>query len=358
MALLELKIEKSTNLKTKPDQSSLGFGVHFTDHMLVIDYDKAAGGWCDAKIMPYSNISLDPAAMVFHYSQEIFEGMKAYRADDGKVFLFRPLDNFARLNSSASRLCMPEIDGEFLLSCLMELLKIDIDWVPSAPGTSLYIRPFIIATDAHVGVRSSHTYKLIVILSPVGAYYPEGINPVKIMVEDEDVRAVKGGTGTAKAGGNYSATIRAQEKARRLGYTQVLWLDGVERRYVDEVGTMNIFFKIGGKVYTPPLDGSILPGITRDSSIKLMKSWGLEVVEEKIEIDFVFQAAKDGTLEEAFGTGTAAVISPVGELYKAGQSIVINQSQIGGLSQKLYDTLTAVQWGKADDGFGWRVLVN
>ena len=353
----ELKIELTKHPKQKPaDQNKLGFGNYFTDHMFMMDYSEEQG-WHNARIIPYGPIELDPAAMVLHYAQEVFEGMKAYRTDDGRVLLFRPDQNFARLNRSNDRICIPRLDEEFCIDCLKKLISIDRDWVPSLPGTSLYIRPFIIATDAHVGVHPAHHYYFIIILSPVGAYYPEGLNPVKIYVETKYTRTVRGGTGEAKTGGNYAASLIAQKEAEEQHYSQVLWLDGVEKKYVEEVGTMNVFFKLGDTVVTPKLEGSILPGITRKSVIDLLRSWGVKVEERKLPIAEVVEAAKSGELQEMFGSGTAAVISPVGHLKIGDYICEINHNQIGPLSQRLYDELTAIQWGKKPDPFGWTVEV-
>lgn len=349
----EIKVELTKHPKAKPaDQSKLGFGAHFTDHMFVMDYDEGKG-WHDARIVPYAPLQIDPAAMILHYGQEVFEGMKAYRAKDGRILLFRPQENFKRLNVSNDRLCIPPVDEAFALKALVELVKIEKDWIPSLEGTSLYIRPFIIALDAHLGVHPARHYQFIIILSPVGAYYPEGLNPVKIYVETKYVRAVRGGMGFTKTGGNYAASLKAQDEAEHQQYTQVLWLDGVERKYIEEVGTMNVFFKINGEVVTPALQGSILPGITRKSTVELLKHWGVPVTERRLSIDELAQAYDEGKLEEAFGTGTAAVISPIGQLKWDQKIMDINDGKIGPLSQKLYDTLTAIQWGKAADPFGW-----
>jgi branched-chain amino acid aminotransferase len=324
--------------------------------MFIMDFT-AGKGWHDPRIVPYAPLSLDPATMVLHYGQAIFEGLKAYKTKDGRVLLFRPTKNMERINLSNDRLCIPPIDVDFAVEALKELVKLEKDWIPEAPGTSLYIRPFIIATDPYLGVRTSNTYKFIIILSPSGAYYPGGINPVKIYVENDYVRAVKGGTGFAKTPGNYAASLKAQNEAHDKGYVQVLWLDGVERKYVEEVGSMNVFFKVNGEVVTPSLEGSILPGITRDSVIQLLKSWGLKVTERRIAIQELFGAHSSNHLEEAFGTGTAAVISPVGELNWNGSKIEINNGKIGELSQKLYDTITGIQNGTIEDKMGWTVEV-
>ena len=353
---MEIKITKTACKKQKPDPASLGFGKYFTDHMFLMDYTKGKG-WHDARIVPFGDISLSPAAMVFHYGQERFEGLKAYAADDGSIQLFRPQKNIERMNRTNRRLCIPQVDPDFVLEALKALVSIDADWVPEGKDTSLYIRPFIIATDAHLGVKPATQYLFCIILSPVGAYYAEGLNPVKIFVETDYVRAVKGGIGFAKAGGNYAASLAAQEKANELGYSQVLWLDGVHRKYVDEVGTMNVFFVIDGEVITPMLEGSILPGVTRDSVITLLRDLGYKVTERRVDVDELFEAHKAGKLDEVFGTGTAAVISPVGLLDRDGEKIVINNGKIGKISQMLYDTLTGIQWGRIPDTRGWIVKV-
>ncbi|HIW73198.1 MAG TPA: branched-chain amino acid aminotransferase [Firmicutes bacterium] len=352
-----IPVERTTHPKRKPtDSSKLGFGNYYTDHMFLMNYD-AGEGWHDPRIVPYGPLSLDPAAMCLHYGQEVFEGMKAYRAPDGGVVLFRPEKNMARLNVSNDRLCIPPIDEAFAVEAVKELVRLDQDWIPEGEGNSLYIRPFIIAVDAHVGVHPANHLLFVIILSPVGPYYPEGLDPVKIYVEREYVRAVKGGMGFAKTGGNYAASLKAQDVAAEQGYTQVLWLDGVERKYIEEVGTMNVFFKIGGEIVTPALQGSILGGITRMSCLELLRSWGCRVTERRLALDEVVEAAQNGTLEEAFGTGTAAVISPIGELKVDDRHIVINGGRIGETAQKLYDTLTGIQNCRLPDPFGWVVRV-
>lgn len=353
----EIRVEKTTAPKAKPtDSAKLGFGNIFTDHMFIMNYDEGQG-WHDPRIVPYGPLALDPAAMCLHYGQEVFEGMKAYRTPEGKVVLFRPEKNMARLNLSNDRLCIPLIDEAFGVEAVKKLVELDQDWIPSGEGTALYIRPFIISVDPHVGVHPAHHLLFIVILSPVGAYYPEGINPVKIYVERNYVRAVKGGMGFTKTAGNYAASLKAQDEAEKQGYTQVLWLDGVERKYIEEVGTMNIFFKINGEIVTPALQGSILGGITRMSCIELLRSWGYTVNERQLALAEVEEAAHNGTLEEAFGTGTAAVISPVGELKIDEEKIIINHNEIGPVAQKLYDTLTGIQNGRVPDPYGWVVPV-
>jgi len=314
-------------------------------------------GWHDPAIMPYQPITLDPSAMVFHYGQEMFEGLKAYKTEDGRILLFRPDKNAERAVNSNRRLMIPEIPVEDFINGVKTLVELDQAWIPTKEGTSLYVRPFVIATDPFLGVRPSNTYKFIIILSPVGAYYPEGLNPVKIWIEDEYVRAVRGGIGEAKAGGNYVASMAAQVKAHEEGYSQVLWLDGVERKYIEEVGAMNIFFKINGKVVTPVLNGSILPGVTRNTCIELCKEWGLPVEERRISVDELEEAARTGALEEVWGTGTAAVISPVGHLRYVNDVFQIGDGGIGEISQKLYDTVTGIQLGKIQDTHGWTMEV-
>lgn len=336
--------------KPKPE-SDFGFGKIFTDYMFEMDYDEQLG-WHDAQIRPYGPLKLDPASLVLHYAQETFEGLKAYRTEDGRILLFRPEMNARRLIQSNQRLCMPEIPEALFLECLEALLRVERDWVPIAPS-SLYIRPFVFATEAAVGVHPSSKYKFMILLSPVGAYYADGLNPVRIYVEDEYIRATPGGTGAVKCGGNYAASIIAQAQAARCGFSQVLWLDGKERKYVEEVGTMNVMFKIKGQLITAPLDGTILPGITRDSILHLMREHGLSVKERPLTIDELMDAGRTGQLEEAFGTGTAAVISPIGQLHYKGETIRIHNEKIGPLTQWLYDTLTGIQWGRIPDSYGW-----
>lgn len=355
--MLNIKVERTTQPKAKPvDETKLGFGKIFTDHMFLMNYTEGQG-WHDPRIVPYAPIALEPSAMVFHYGQEMFEGLKAYRGKDGNPRLFRPDMNAKRANNSNKRLCIPQISEEDFVQAVTELVSVDRDWIPSAEGTSLYIRPFVIATDEFLGVAPSKTYLFIIILAPSGAYYASGLAPVGIWIEDEFVRAVRGGIGFAKTGGNYAASLIAQVKAHDDGYSQVLWLDGVERKYIEEVGAMNIFFKIDGKIVTPSLNGSILPGITRDSVINLCKSWGMEVEERKVSVDELLEAQKSGKLEECFGSGTAAVISPVGKLRYKDDVMVIGDGGIGKTSQKIYDTITGIQWGTVEDKFGWSVVV-
>ena len=352
MQELKLGFTKRAELKTKPiDEAKLGFGRIFTDYMLMMKRDE--NGWQEATIEPFANLELSPAATVLHYAQTIFEGLKAYRSKKGQILLFRPWDNIKRFANSAARMGMEPFDQEFLLESLYELIRVEKDWIPATPGTSLYIRPTYIGIDPYVGIATSKEYMLYVILSPVGAYYPSGLAPVDILVESHYVRAAKGGTGDHKAGANYAISLLASKIAAEKGYSQVLWLDGVENRFIEEVGSMNIFFKISGKLVTPALVGSILPGITRDSVITLAKDWGLEVEERRISIEEVFEASKKGTLEEVFGTGTAAVVSPVKRLVWDDKEILVGNGEMGELTHKLYDTITGIQYGDLPDPHGW-----
>ncbi len=354
---MELQVIKTQNPKPIPDYNNLGFGKYFTDHMFMMTYTEGTG-WHDAKICEYGPIPMQPGAQVFHYGQATFEGMKAYRDQNDKITLFRPLDNFNRMNRSNDRLCMPHIDPEWVLGVLEQLLLIEKEWIPNLPGTSLYIRPFMIASESSLGVKVASEYIFMIILSPVGSYYAEGLQPTSIYVEDSYVRAMDGGTGEAKCAGNYATSLLPYKKAKEMGYSQVLFLDGKEKKYVEEVGTSNAFFVIDKKLYTSPLRGTILPGITRDSIIKVAKMKGYEVVEEALAIDYIFDIAKEGRLDESFASGTAAVISPIGKLSYKDEVIVINNSEIGAIAQELYDTLTGIQTGKLDDPFGWVHHVN
>jgi len=352
---MNIRYEYATTLKPKPT-GPVAFGTYMTDHMFLMNYETGKG-WFDPRIVPYAPFQIDPACMVLHYAQEIFEGMKAYRDPNGEIRLFRPEENFKRMNRSCERMCIPELNVEDCVEAVKALVNVEKDWVPTEKDTSLYIRPFIIATDNHIGVHASHTYLFAIIVCPVGSYYPEGLAPVKIMIEEEDVRAVRGGTGFTKCGGNYAASLRAGDRAEKLGYSQVLWLDGVERKYIEEVGAMNVLFEINGEIVTPELSGSILPGITRKSCLELLRSWGYTVTERKISVDELITAARDGSLEEAFGSGTAAVVSPIGELYYQGEHFTVSGGEIGPVAQKLYDQLTGIQWGRCEDPFGWSVKI-
>lgn len=357
---MEIKITKAgpDRMRPKPkDESRLGFGDIMTDHMFLADYEEGKG-WIDPRIIPYENFSINPAAMSIHYGQSLFEGLKAYRGSDDSIFLFRPEENLKRLNRSAARVCMPGIDKDLFMDGMKKLILLDRDWIPRSKGTSLYVRPAMFATEPHLGVRPAKTYIFFIILGPVGAYYKEGLNPVKIYVEDKYVRAAKGGTGEAKVAGNYAASLLAAEEAKAKGFTQVLWLDAAERKYIEEVGTMNMFFVIDDEIITAPLNGSILPGITRASVIDILKGWRLKVAERSISIDDVIRAAENGKLKEAFGTGTAAVISPVGQITFKGRDHIVAGGKMGNISQKLYDEIVAIQYGEKEDPYGWRVKID
>ena len=353
---MKFPVTKNPNPGTMPPADKLGFGSVFSDHMFIMDYS-GKEGWHDPRIVPFGPLSLSPAASVFHYAGEVFEGLKAYRRKDGKVQLFRHDANVERLNNSAERIGLPLAPADIAMAAIEQLVEVDQAWVPSAPGTSLYIRPFLFSTDPELSLHGVHQAMFVIILYPSGSYYAEGLNPVKIMLETEDVRAVRGGTGYTKCGGNYAASNRAGDRAMEKGYSQVLWLDGVERKYVEEVGAMNVMFKIDGKVVTPALTGSILPGITRRSCIQMLKSWGVEVEERLVSIDELVEAAQNGKLEEAWGTGTAAVISPIGELCYKDVKYTVNDFKIGPTAQKLYDELTGLQWGDKPDPFGWTKVI-
>ncbi len=348
---MDIKITKSQSLHEKPkDESKLGFGRILTDHMLIMEYKDEK--WGPMEIKPYSKLELDPACCSLHYGQLIFEGLKCYRTEKG-LQLFRPRDNFQRMNQSADRMVMAQMNIDEVMIGLKKLLEIDQDWVPHSEGTSLYIRPTMIGSEAFLGLHPSSEFIFFIILGPVGAYYSEGFSPIKIMVEDKYVRAVEGGVGYAKTAGNYAASLKSAVEAEKKGFTQVLWLDGKQGKYVEEVGTMNMLFVIEGKVVTAPLKGSILPGITRDSVIKILKKKGVPVEERKLSIDEVIESINNKTLTEAFGTGTAAVISPVGSITYKNITYNINDNKIGNLTKELYDELTGIQWGKIEDSFGW-----
>ncbi len=350
--MIDIRIEKTTTPKEKPAAAGLGFGQTFSDHMFLMDYNNEKG-WYNARIVPFGYLSIHPACTALHYGSEIFEGLKAYRKPDGSVQMFRPIENVRRMNRSAERLCLPQVPEEDFMQILDTFVGLEQDWTPSEPGTSLYLRPFMYGNDETLGVHAVHNATLAIIASPSGSYYKEGINPVKIMIESEDVRAVRGGTGYAKCGGNYAASNRAGQRAEEKGYSQVLWLDGVERKYIEEVGAMNVMFKIDGTIVTPALTGSILPGITRMSCIEVLKSKGFKVEERLLSIEELETALKEGKLEEAWGCGTAAVVSPIGELAYKDDIFVINEGKIGETTQMLYDILTGIQFGNGEDTFGW-----
>jgi len=354
ITIRELPPEKR---KAKPaDESKLGFGKFFTDHMFTLKYDTALG-WHDALIGPYQPLSLDPTAMCLHYGQEIFEGMKAYRGQGGEIYLFRPEENIRRMNASAERLCMPPVDPALFLDALKELVRVEKDWIPHSRGASLYIRPTMIATEPALGVHPAGAYLLFIVVGPVGAYYAEGFAPTKIFVSEDYVRAVRGGMGNCKAAGNYAASLYASRIASDMGYTQVLWLDAIERKYAEEVGTSNIFFVIGDELVTPPLAGSILPGVTRNSVLQIARHWGGLVAERPVAIAEVIEAAASGDLKEAFASGTAAIVSPIGQIYYRGQEHVINGGRTGPLTERLYNEILQIQYGEKDDPFGWRMQI-
>ena len=349
---MEIKITKTKTPTKIMDESTLGFGQVFSDHMFIMDYEMGKG-WGNARIVPFGNISLHPASTVLHYGSEIFEGLKAYRTESGEIRLFRPMENIRRMNNSAERMCLPKIDENDFLEALTTFVELEKDFVPYSFGTSLYLRPYMFGNDETLGVHTVHKATFMIIASPSGSYYKEGINPVKIMIESEDVRAVKGGTGAVKCGGNYAASNRAGEKAAQVGYSQVLWLDGVHRKYIEEVGAMNVMFKIGDEIVTPMLTGSILPGITRKSCIEVLKNMGYTVSERLLSIDELIEALESGALKEAWGCGTAAVVSPIGKFRYNDKEYDVNSGEIGEVTRKLYDTLTGIQWGKIEDTYGW-----
>lgn len=352
---MKIQVQRAATLKQKPDFNNLGFGKHFSDHMFLMDYSEGKG-WQNARIVPFAPIPIHPASTVLHYGAEIFEGLKAYKTADGYQ-MFRPYENAKRMNNSALRLCLPTIEEEDFVQAITQLINLDYGWIPSSEGSSLYIRPFLYGNDESLGVHAVHNATFAVILSPVGSYYAEGLNPVKITIESDDVRTVRGGTGYAKCGGNYAASMRAGQRAAEKGFSQVLWLDGVERKYIEEVGAMNVMFKIGDEIVTPKLTGSVLPGITRKSCIEILKDWGYTVHERLLSVDELIEAAENGSLDEAWGTGTAAVISPIGHLCYQDKDHIISGNKIGGLTQRLYDELTGIQWGKKADERGWCLKV-
>lgn len=355
--MMEVKVTKTTNPKVKPDPATVPFGVAFTDHMFMMEYD-SENGWQNPRIVPFGDISLNPGALVFHYGAEVFEGLKAYRTPSGEVQMFRPAENFKRMNNSAERLCLPQFDVEDAVEYLRKFVEVEKDWVPDQYGTSLYLRPFLFGTDADLALHGISHATFMVIACVVGSYYKSGLAPVDMLIEMDDVRAVRGGTGYAKCGGNYAAAIRAGEKAAKKGYSQVVWVDGVERKYVEEGGGMNLMFVWDGKLVTPELNGSILPGVTRKSILELARSWGMETVERKITVDELMEGCKNGTVQEAFMCGTAAVVTPIGGFVRGEEKVVVNHNKIGEMTQKVYDELTGVQWGLKEDKFGWTVKVD
>ena len=353
-------VTRTTHPKQKPDEDHLVFGQHFTDHMFVMEYDEGKG-WHDGKIIPYGDISIDPASCVLHYAQMMFEGMKAYKTPEGHVQLFRPYMNAKRLNRTNERMCMPPMDEELFVEAVKATVRNDIDWVPSKPGTSLYIRPFIISDEVSFSVLPAMHYRFMIILCPSGPYYAGNmgkLSTTRIYVEDEFIRAAQGGTGFAKVGGNYAGGMKASKKAIACQCKDVLWLDAAEHKYVEEIGTSNAFFIIGDEVITAPLCGTILPGITRDSVITLLREWGYTVSERKLSVQDVFAAAEDGSLKEIYATGTAAVISPIGTLCYQGRDYTVNGNAVGPVAQRLYDTLYGIQTGTKPDPKGWTVRVD
>ena len=355
---MEIRVTKSTTVgqKTRPQDSQLGFGKYTTDHMFLMDYSDGKG-WHNARIEPYGDLKLDPTAMVLHYNQEVFEGLKAYHLEDGGIGLFRPEKNIERMNASARRMVMPELDPDLFLRAMKELILLDRAWIPKSEGTSLYIRPTMIASEPALGVRPAKEYLFFIVLGPVGAYYPEGFNPTKIYVSDHYVRAVRGGVGQTKTSGNYGATLYVSREASLKGYTQVLWLDAIERKYVEEVGTSNIFLFINDELVTPPLGGTILPGVTRDSVLQLASHWGMNAVERPISIHEVVEGCRSGSLKEMFASGTAAVISPVGIICFKGEDFQVADGRTGEVAKRIYDEITGIQYGRREDPFGWRLRI-
>ncbi|MDR0915784.1 MAG: branched-chain amino acid aminotransferase [Oscillospiraceae bacterium] len=352
-------ITKTATPKPKPDPNTLRFGKAFTDHMFLMDYADGKG-WHDGRIVPYAPLELDPAAAVLHYSQSMFEGLKAYRSADRRVLLFRPYKNAERAQKTNERMCIPDIDKDLFVAAIKAIVEVEQDWIPEKKGTSLYIRPFIFADEAFLGVHAAHHYKFVIICSPVGPYYdtPDGgMLATSIFVEEEYVRAAPGGTGFAKVGANYAASLKAQQLASERGCEQVLWLDAIEHKYVEEIGTSNAFFVIDGEVITAPLHGTILPGVTRDSVIELLKKWGVPITERRLLIDDVRKAAQEGRLNEVFASGTAAVISPVGKLVFEDSEFAINGGEIGSLAKRLYAELYGIQTGDLEDTLNWTLTV-
>ncbi len=354
---MTLPVRRTTTPHPRPKESELGFGKYFTDHVLLVDYTPEQG-WHQPRIEPYGPIPMDPAAGVFHYGQAMFEGMKAFRAADGSVNLFRPTHHCERMARGAPRLCMPPVDPKLMQTWLTQLVKVDADWVPSSAGTSLYIRPTMIASEGFLGVRPATKYLFFVISSPVGAYYANGVKPVRIWVEREQTRAAHGGLGAVKAGANYAASLLAAQNAKKEGYDQVLWLDAAKHEQIEEVGTMNLFAHVGDELVTPPLSDSILAGVTRDCVIALAREAGVNVVERTLTVTELQTAHARGALKEVFGSGTAAVISPVGELALGGkQKLTINKGEVGPLAGRLYEEISGIQRGTRPDKHGWLTKV-
>ena len=355
--MLNIRIEKTTQPKAKPDMSKVSFGTTFTDHMFLMDYSPAEG-WHDPRIVPYGPLPIDPSAAVLHYAMEVFEGLKAYRTAEGKIQLFRPDCNIERINNSAERLSLPQVDPDDAMQAIKALVALDQDWVPSGEGESLYIRPVLMSVEPDVSLHCVDRCMFFVILSPVACYYKTGLKPVTIAIEDQDARTVRGGTGFAKCGGNYAAAQRAGMRAEAKGIAQVLWLDGATKTYIEEVGSMNVMFKINGKIVTPTLEtGTVLPGVTRRSIVQMLRDQGYTVEERLFSVDEFIEAVGSGSIEEAWGCGTAAVVSPIGKLIYQDREYTIGDGNIGPLTQKLYDELTGMQWGRLPDPYGWIVPV-
>ncbi len=356
--MLNIRIEKTTQPKPKPEMSKVSFGTTFTDHMFLMDYS-AREGWHGARIVPYGPLPLDPSAAVLHYAMDVFEGFKAYRTAENKIQLFRPQCNIERMNNSADRLSLPRLDPDDVLQAVRALVSLDRDWVPSGAGESLYIRPLLMSVEPDLSLHCTERCLFVIILSPVGCYYKTGLQPVSIAIEDEDARTVRGGTGFAKCGGNYAAAQRAGMRAEQQGISQVLWLDGATKRYIEEVGSMNVMFRLRDEIVTPTLEtGTVLPGVTRRSIIQMLSDEGQEVSERLFPVDEFVAAVETGAIEEAWGCGTAAVVSPIGKLIYQGKEYVIGDGGIGPLSQRLYNELTDIQWGRVPDPHGWIVPVD
>lgn len=355
--MIDIAIHRTGQRKPRPPSTDLGFGQHFTDHMFLMDFE-AGRGWHSPRLVPYAPLAIDPAASIVQYAQGLFDGCKAIRGHDGKVRLFRPERHCERMTHGATRMAMPMVTADVMLHALVEFVRLEQDWVPSAPNTALYLRPTIIGTEPFLGVRPSRTYTFFIIGSPVGAYYAEGFDPVSIWIEEDSVRAARGGLGAVKAGANYAASLYAAERARARGYAQVLWLDAAEHKYLEEVGTMNLFVQIGDVFLTPPLEGSILDGVTRNSILALLRDWRCEVIERPITVDELARAYAEGRLKEVFGCGTGAVISPVGELGYKDKRMIINDRRPGAMSQRLFHELTGIQQGRIPDHRGWLVAVD
>lgn len=353
---MSFPVTRNSSPKPIPEDVGDTFGAYFTDHMFLMNY-KTGKGWHDHRIVPFGPVPMHPSASAIQYGQSIFDGYKAYRCEDGMVRLFRPHAHIDRINKSTARMCMPAVDPQELINAMVQLVDLDRDWIPHQKGKALYVRQTMIGTEGFMAVRPANEYLFMLFLSPVGNYYAEGVNPVKILVSDTYVRAARGGIGAAKAAANYGASLLATEDAKRKGYTQVLWLDSVERRFIEEVGTMNIMLKIGNEIVTPPLSDSILPGVTRLSALQLMREWGLTVSERQVDINDLIAGVRSGLVDEVWGVGTAAVVSPVGQLSYRDETVVVGGGKTGAVTQRLYDSVTRLHTMGGDDPYGWRVNV-